>query len=280
VGGTGASAAYWIASAADKIVAADTAQLGSIGVQAGYTMRDGKPGEKAYRFVSSQSPMKNASPDTDAGARQIQSNVDALAQVFVDAVARNRNTDADSVLESFGQGAVFVAAEAQERGMIDSIGTFESTLQSLSEELKSMDYSKITVGALTEHRADLVAEIQAAAVAGVETIDKDAIRAEGAAAERERIAGLEALAMPGTEDLVAKFKADGTQPAQAAIEILKAAKAGGTAQHGAAAHLQALKTTENALQPPAAGTGEDAKPTDAEAASAAIALARKAGIDA
>lgn len=280
VGGTGASAAYWIATAADKIVAADTAQLGSIGVQAGYTMRDGRPGEKSYRFVSSQSPMKNASPDTDAGARQIQANVDALAQVFVDAVAKNRNTTAETVLESFGQGAVFVAAEAQERGMIDSIGTFESTLQSLSEELKSMDYSKLTAAVLAEHRADLVAEIQTAAIAGVEQVDKDAIRAEGAAAERERIAGLEALAMPGTEDLVAKFKADGTQPAQAAIEILKAAKAGGTAQPGAAAHLQALKTTENALQPPAAGTGEDAKPTNEEAASAAIALARKAGIDA
>jgi len=184
------------------------------------------------------------------------------------------------VLESFGQGAVFVAAEAQERGMIDSIGTFESTLKSLSEELNSMDYSKLTAAVLAEHRADLMAEIEAAVLAGAEPVDLDAVRAEGATAERERITGLEALAMPGTEDLVAQFKADGTQPAQAAIQILKAAKAGGTAQPGAAAHLQALKATENALQPPAAGTGEDAKPTDEEAASAAIALARKAGIDA
>lgn len=280
VGGTVASAAYWIASAADRIVTADTAIAGSIGVQSGYTVRDPKPGEKAYRFVSSQSPMKNASPDTEAGAAQMQAMVDALAQVFVETVARNRNTSVETVLQSFGQGAVFVAAEAMKRGMIDSIGTFESTLDALKQEINAMDYSQLTVASLTEHRADLVAEITAAAVAGVEKVDVAAVRAEGAKAERDRIAALEALALPGTEELIAKFKAEGTEPAAAAMEILKAAKAGGVAQPGASAHLAGLKTTEEALQPPAAGTGEDAKPTEEEAASAAIALARKAGIDA
>jgi ClpP class serine protease len=280
VGGTVASAAYWIASAADRIVTADTAIAGSIGVQSGYTVRDPKPGEKSYRFVSSQSPMKNASPETEAGAAQMQATVDALAQVFVETVARNRNTSVESVLQSFGQGAVFVAAEAKKRGMIDSIGTFESTLDALKQEINAMDYSQLTVASLTEHRADLVAEITAAAVAGVEKVDAAAVRAEGAKAERDRIAALEAMALPGTEELIAKFKAEGTEPAAAAMEILKAAKAGGVAQPGAGAHLAALKKTEEALQAPAAGTGEDAKPTEEQAASAAIALARKAGIDA
>jgi hypothetical protein len=259
---------------------ADTAIAGSIGVQSGYTVRDPKPGEKSYRFVSSQSPMKNASPETEAGAAQMQATVDALAQVFVETVARNRNTSVESVLQSFGQGAVFVAAEAKKRGMIDSIGTFESTLDALKQEINAMDYSQLTVASLTEHRADLVAEITAAAVAGVEKVDAAAVRAEGAKAERDRIAALEALALPGTEELIAKFKAEGTEPAAAAMEILKAAKAGGVAQPGAGAHLAALKKTEEALQAPAAGTGEDAKPTEEQAASAAIALARKAGIDA
>jgi ClpP class serine protease len=36
VGGTGASAAYWLASAADKVVVSPTAVLGSIGVQVAY----------------------------------------------------------------------------------------------------------------------------------------------------------------------------------------------------------------------------------------------------
>lgn len=281
VGGTLASAAYWIASAADKIIAADTAIIGSIGVQAGYTIKDARPGEKSFRFVSSQSPNKNASPETADGAAQIQANVDALAQVFVEAVARNRHTSAEAVLESYGKGAVFVSADAEKRKMIDAIGTFEGTLQSLKQELDSMDYSKLTVAALTENRADLVAEIKAAAVASVDKPDVDAIRAEAAAAERQRITAIEALAMPGTEDVIAACKADGSSPEQAAVKIVQAAKAAPATPEkpdAGAAHIAGLKKTEGELEAPEAGSGNDGKQTDAEAADAAIAMARKAGI--
>lgn len=277
VEGTMASAAFWLGSAASRIVAADTAIVGSVGVMAGYTVKEAKSGEKSYRFVSSQSPLKNASPDTEAGAAQSQAMVDSLAQVFIEALARNRNTTPENVVESYGKGSVFVAAEAQKRGMIDGIGTFESTLEALKQELNSMDYSKLTVAALTENRADLVAEIKSAAIASVEKPDVAAIQAAAAVAERERIAAIEAMAMPGAEDLVAQFKADGTQPAQAAIEIIKAAKA---APAAASQHLASLKQTEQTLQAPKAGTGQDTAPTAEDAARAAIAMARKAGIDA
>jgi ClpP class serine protease len=221
--------------------------------------------------------MKNADPGTDAGAAQIQANVDALAQVFIETIARNRNTTAENVVESFGKGSVFVAADALKRGMTDEIGTFEGTLEALKQELSTMDYSKLTVAALTENRADLVAEIQSAAVASVEKIDAEAIRAEAAKAERERIAAIEDLAMPGAEDVIAACKADGSSPEQAAMKVLKAAKAAPKAG-GASAHLAALRQTEASLTPPKAGSGEDTAPTEEEAATAAVALARKAGI--
>lgn len=48
---------------------------------------------------------------------------------------------------------------------------------------------------------------------------------EGATAERERILGIEAIAAPGHEELIAKAKADGkTTPDQAAGAILRAEK--------------------------------------------------------
>lgn len=279
VSGTMASAALWLGSAAAKIYAADTALIGSIGVMAGYSMKDPKPGEKSYRFISSQSPYKNASPDSEAGATRIQANIDAMAQVFIETVAQNRNKNAKDAVEWTGQGAVFIAGEAQDKGLIDGVATFESTLNALQMELSSMDYSKLTVASLTEARADLVAEIQAAAVAGVEKIDADAIRAEAATAERERITALEAMAMPGTEDLIAGFKADGTKPEAAAMAILKAAREN-QGKPGAHQHLAGLKTTEAGLTPPKAGDGSDAEPSLEDAAKAATALARKAGIDA
>lgn len=280
IGGTGASAAYWIASAADRIVAADTAIVGSIGVMAGYTVKDAKPGEKSYRFISSQSPLKNASPDSDAGASRIQANIDALAQVFIDTVARNRNKNPEDAVEWSGQGAVFVAAEAMQMGLIDEIGTFESTLDAMKQERNSMDWNKLTTADLRQHRADLVAEIEAGAVAGVPKVDADAIRSEAAQAERARLQAIESLAMPGAEDVVAACKADGSTPEQAAMKILVAAKAAPAKPAATAQHLDSLRKTEAALDAPRAGAGEDAKPSDEEAAKAAIALARKAGIDA
>ena len=54
----------------------------------------------------------------------------------------------------------------------------------------------------------------------------EAFRAEGATAERERIAGIEAQAMPGHETLIAALKADGkSTAADAAMQILAAEKA-------------------------------------------------------
>lgn len=53
----------------------------------------------------------------------------------------------------------------------------------------------------------------------------EAFRAEGATAERERILGVEALAIPGHEPLIASLKADGkTSPGEAAVQILAAEK--------------------------------------------------------
>lgn len=283
VDGTAASAAYWLASAATRIVASDTSILGSIGAQLGYTARDPKPGERSIRFVSSVSPLKNADPATDAGAQQMQQMVDDLGAVFVATVAENRQVTTEHVLENFGKGGIMVASKALDSGMIDAVGTFESAFESLKEELNAMDYSQLTVASLTEHRKDLVAEIQAAAIAGVEKVDADKVRADAITAERARIAEIETLAVPGTEALVAKFKAEGTSPAAAAMELLKAVKAGNLAAKPAttaAAHLQGLEQTEAGLNPPTAGTGTDAEPSLDEAAKAAVAAARAAGVNA
>ena len=134
VGGVGASAAYWLASAVDpgNIVVDPTALLGSIGVQMGLREREPAKGEKQWRFVSSQSPMKNASPETEAGAAAIQATVDAMAQVFVEAVARNRGVTVQTVLANFGRGGTFVGKHAVSAGLADRLGNFEAALAALS----------------------------------------------------------------------------------------------------------------------------------------------------
>lgn len=73
--------------------------------------------------------------------------------------------------------------------------------------------------------------------------DLDQARVEAATAERKRILGIEAQALPGHEALVAELKADGaTTPEQAAVRIVQAEKATGGKV------LQALAGDESASQ--------------------------------
>lgn len=249
--GTMASAGLWVGSAFDQVFAADTAQIGSVGAQAGYTIRAPRAGEKSYRFVSSQSPLKNADPETEAGAQAAQKMVDDLAQVFIDTLAANRGTTSEKVVEYFGKGAVFVAAEAKSRGMIDGVSTFEQVFSTLSNEVNSMDFTSLTVASLTEHRPDLVKAINDQAVAGIQKPDLAAVRAEGAEAERTRLASIEALAMPGAEEIIAAAKADPNATAEAtAMKVLASVREGkGT---GNAAALAGMKNTEAGIKPPKA----------------------------
>jgi len=126
-----ASAAYWIASACDEIVMDSTAIAGSIGVISRVSNPDAEK-SRDLTFVSSQSPNKNANPNTTAGASQIQQLIDDLADVFISTVARNRDVSAETVLSDFGQGGVMVGERAVKAGLADRLGSFEQLISELS----------------------------------------------------------------------------------------------------------------------------------------------------
>jgi signal peptide peptidase SppA len=135
VSGMGASAAYWLASAAGEIVADSIAILGSIGVV--LTVRSMKRAERqrgidSYEIVSTQSPRKRLEPESDEGRQALQETADAMAEVFVESVARNRGVSVETVLAEFGQGGVMVGKRAVGAGLADRIGSFESLLAELA----------------------------------------------------------------------------------------------------------------------------------------------------
>lgn len=238
VGGSGASAAYWIASAAEQIVVDETAFIGSIGVVVGIRdsrEADAKNGVRQYEIVSKQSPYKRVDPATDEGRSKIQDTIDALADVFVFKVARNRGVSAETVLSDFGQGGTFIGKAAVAAGMADRIGSFESALAEIKKangaanigmsgpvalgpviklEVKKMD--KETLRA--EHPA-LVEEIEAEARAGVQIPDVSA----AAAAERDRVLSiLSCDAASGRQKLAMTLAKRSGMTAEDATEILNA----------------------------------------------------------
>ena len=117
VSGMAASAALWLAAAADEIVLSPLAQAGSVGVVVTLA-RDGEEGS-TVEVVSSQTPRKRASTNDSDYIAALQRRVDQLAGIMLGEIA----TDRGVAVESLGDGSVYAADEAVARGLADRIAT-------------------------------------------------------------------------------------------------------------------------------------------------------------
>lgn len=142
----GASAAYWIASAADEVVVAPTALVGSIGVIAAVP-DPSKTKARDIEFVSSQSPKKRPDPTTQSGSAQLQATVDDLADLFIADVATYRGVSTDTVLADFGGGAQLIGQKAVDAGLADRVGTYEGTLAGLQKAAQSAVWPRVKASA-------------------------------------------------------------------------------------------------------------------------------------
>lgn len=139
VSGMGASGAYWLASATERIVCAKSAELGSIGVRMALVddrKADEAAGIKVVNFVSSQSPYKAADTENAEDCARIQARVNALAGVFIDAVAKGRGVTSEHVAENFGKGDVLIGESAVKAGLADAIGSFDSVISTIQKECR------------------------------------------------------------------------------------------------------------------------------------------------
>lgn len=270
VDGSANSAAYWLASAASRIVVGKTATVGSIGVIGTVTSDKPVEGSGTYQFISSQSPHKRVDPATTEGAARLQTHIDQLASIFIADVARGRGTTPENVAASYGGGGVMLPVDALAAGMIDEISTYENLLQALAsgtpgrvahspkvnaKEIPSMTDTSVAAPVTPEITAAFITEGYADIAAS--------FRAEGAKAERDRLAGIDAVALPGLEKIAAECKADiNCTPEAAAVKMVLAAKEPGTA------YLAAQRVNDAGL--PVIAPAVDAAPA-AEAEAARIA---------
>ncbi len=244
-GGMAASAAYWIASAADEIVTDATAELGSIGVVMGYLddrESNKKRGIELIEIVSSVSPNKHQDPKTEKGKTELQRRVDDLAGVFVNAVARNRGVDIGTVTNDYGRGGVKAGQSAVNAGIADRLGSLESLIAELAgnaskSKPRSIFMSNTTGAPAAENpvNADnfkLSHPDIAAALAeeGKKSVDVDALKASSAEAERARIQSLLAIETADSKDDIRAAIEDGKTTAESmALTILKKQKERGGA---------------------------------------------------
>lgn len=276
VSGMCASAAYWIGSAADEIIAHPSSVLGSIGVVL-RTEGQVNPDANGYMqvdIVSANAKNKRPDPLSEEGKSVIREELNGLEDAFIGAVAAHRGVSVDDVKTKFGQGGILIASQAVKVGMADRLGSFEDVLTSLSsqnqkttkgKQLMSKDNksadapSQITADTVRQNHPDIA-----------ETFRKEGYEAglaegrkAGAAAERERIAGIDSLTRAGCEKILSEAKADGvSSKADVALRILEQDKTIGLN------YLSSMKDESDkipAVQPSLdkSGAADDKLPADA-----------------
>lgn len=132
-----ASAAYWVASAADEVyLSGDTVITGSIGIvmqHADVSKQEEKSGVKITEIVAGKYKRiaSEHAPLTEEGRDYMQAMVDQMYAVFVDAVARNRGAAADAVANDMADGRLFVGRTAIAAGLVDGVSTLDALIADL-----------------------------------------------------------------------------------------------------------------------------------------------------
>lgn len=290
------SAAYWIGSAANTVfVSGPTTTVGSIGVVATHDYSPREQGRVVTEITAGKYKRMGSSgePLNKESRAYLQSQVDYLYSVFVDAVAANRGASTEQVLQHMADGRVFNGQQAIDAGLADGVFAFDQLIDALAtkpeqfgkrrkavfslptpskgagvapkdtkppKEPKAMSDETLSRASLEQDHAPLFAQVKAE------------FMALGAAQERDRIQGVREQSMPGHEALIDKLAMDGTTtPGEAAMAVM-------------AAHREAMKATaaafdNDAPEPAKPSAAPDDQPkTDADKTTEAKAYAKANGV--
>jgi len=132
-----ASAAYWIASQADEVVASPSASVGSIGIIAIHQEMSRALDAEGITTTILRTPEAKGEgnpfePLTAEARKAIEERQAALYAQFVSDVAHGRRTSDARVRSDYGGGRVLTAADALAAGMVDRIETLDHAIARLS----------------------------------------------------------------------------------------------------------------------------------------------------
>jgi protease-4 len=191
-----ASGGYYVAAAADKIVAEPGTLTGSIGV---FVIRPALGGalEKLGIHVEGLTRGRYADlllasrPLTPETRARMKADVQQIYRQFVSRVSEGRGMDAEAVNE-VGRGRVWTGAQAKERGLVDALGGLrEAVLEAKAAAGLAPDADVVLVPyPAPKPLFEQVSEaLQGAAVAGVDEALRGALQ-PGLRAAAEALAGL------------------------------------------------------------------------------------------
>lgn len=146
MGSVAASGGYYIACAADTIVANPATLTGSIGVIFQFAVFEElfkKVGVK-YEVVKRGEIKDIGSMDrsmTERERKSLQSVVDDTYDQFVDVIVAGRDLERDQVLK-IADGSIFTGSQAKELGLVDELGNLHDAIKIAGEMVGMEEYPK------------------------------------------------------------------------------------------------------------------------------------------
>lgn len=137
MGSVAASGGYYIAAAADKVVANPGTLTGSIGVKMEFASLEkllekiGVKGMviKAGEYKDIGSPYRDMTPQEK---KLLQTVIDDVHQQFIEAVAQGRRLKKEDV-RSIADGRIFTGRQAMELKLVDELGDLDSSIRIAAE---------------------------------------------------------------------------------------------------------------------------------------------------
>lgn len=286
------SAAYSIATAADRIFVTRSGGVGSIGVVAMHVDRTKMMESVGYKVTlvyagKHKIDFHSLNPLSEDARARLQAAVDATYDEFVSTVARNRGLSEAAVRGT--EALMFTAQEALSKGLADEVGSLDDAVAAFAAQVSTNEGDVNMSVNKDESAVEQAAAIETARKEG-RAEGHAAGLSEGATAERERISAILACeeaktrpvaamtcAMKTAMDLDAAQAFLGALTEEAAVDS-DAATEPSADQSGAGAPKGMFEHQMDTTQNPDLAAAEPVSPDAAESGAQDVALARSLGI--
>jgi protease-4 len=159
MGDVAGSGGYFVAMAADKIVAQPGTITGSIGVLGGKMVMSGLYDKLGLSFdevhTSQNSTMWTSTSDyTPTGWARLEAWLDRVYEDFTTKVADGRKLPKDKVLQ-IAKGRIWTGEDAKTLGLVDALGGYDVALQLVREAAKLKPDAKVELRVYPRERSPL-----------------------------------------------------------------------------------------------------------------------------
>ena len=154
------SAAYALASAANRVFVSRTGGVGSIGVIAMHVDQSVKDAQDGVRYTAvfageRKNDLNPHEPISNEAHAVLKAEVDRIYDLFVETVARHRGLDANAVRAT--EAGLFFGPDAVATGLADDVGSLDDALTQLTQSLSPLPTQVATAsqaGFLRNHQME------------------------------------------------------------------------------------------------------------------------------